>query len=280
MALLAVTLCCLATVGLYQVFVVQSRLRDAELRAERAGYTREDFVQHFAAVGVRGEVSSLVYQNLQPWSPSCDIPILPADLLEDHFGMVVHEEIDDILKACYCREPTREEWGEANTLTRVDEMVHLVDRLYTGMPQTWPAWYQLPWTPAARIFGLAMLVVLIQIVAGGVVRLAGWLFGVNTDRISIWFSIVTAAGIGYCVVYAMYQLHSDRSGREYLISRGFGIIGLAVGATGAAFLYGLVVSLPGVMSHLGLLVWIALVIPFELLVFILVARAIEHRNGS
>jgi hypothetical protein len=110
------------------------------LKQERPDDTRAQFIDWFVARGVRASVAGAVYDYVQQRCPVPDVPLLPEDPLERVSGIVVHEEIDDILHALGYRELEDSEWDaldwDALGLPPPSEpdapvaaLVHLVDAL-------------------------------------------------------------------------------------------------------------------------------------------------------
>jgi hypothetical protein len=80
------------------------------LKQERPNDTRPQFIDWFVARGVRASVAGAVYDHVQQHCSVPDIPLLPDDPLERVSGIVVHEEIDDILHALGYRTLEDSEW--------------------------------------------------------------------------------------------------------------------------------------------------------------------------
>jgi hypothetical protein len=110
------------------------------LKRERPDATREQFTAWFAERGVEPSVATTVYDYVQG---RCDIPgfpLAPDDPLERVCDIVVHEELDDILRAMGYQPLEDSEWdvldwdalglpppSEPNA--PVASLVHLVDAL-------------------------------------------------------------------------------------------------------------------------------------------------------
>ena len=173
--LLAMFFAVLAAAALFAAYVLLQILPRRELErlaAGRAGYTRDDFLNHFQSMGLRREAVERAWEVLQGWLPGRGFPVLPEDELEGRLGITVHEEIDEILKDCFCREPADEEWEQANNLRTVEDFVVLVDHLYTGEPQEWTVWNQQPLTWRQRVI---VALVALPIIAIPVVALYGYI---------------------------------------------------------------------------------------------------------
>lgn len=94
----------------YQRQERQRRAYVTRLRQERSDATREQFVAWFVTRGVRATVAEAVYDYVQQRCPLPDVPLLPDDPLERVSGIVVHEEIDEILHALGYAELEDSEW--------------------------------------------------------------------------------------------------------------------------------------------------------------------------
>ncbi len=81
-----------------------------QLKQERPDDTRAQFIDWFVARGVRASVAGAVHDYVQQRCPVPDVPLHPDDPLERVSGIVVHEEIDDILHALGYPELQDSEW--------------------------------------------------------------------------------------------------------------------------------------------------------------------------
>jgi hypothetical protein len=111
------------------------------LKEERPNDTRAQFIDWFAARGVSASVAEAVYEYVQQRCSVPDVPLLPDDPLERISGIVVHEEIDDILHALGYRELEDSEWDAldwdalglpppSEPEAPVASLVYLVDALH------------------------------------------------------------------------------------------------------------------------------------------------------
>ena len=109
-------------------------------KQDRPNNTRPQFIDWFVERGLRASVAGAVYDEVQQRCPVPDAPLRPDDPLERVSGIVVHEEIDDILHALGYRELEESEWDtldwDAFGLPPPSEpdapiaaLVHLVDAL-------------------------------------------------------------------------------------------------------------------------------------------------------
>jgi hypothetical protein len=141
-------LACGAVVAIIVVvaFVSHRRQRQTRLdyltrlKRERSDFTREQFASWFAERGVEPGVAAVVYEYVQEHCDIPDFPLAPDDPLERVCDVVVHEEIDDILRAMGYQPLEEREWdvldwdalglpppSEPNA--PVASLVHLVDAL-------------------------------------------------------------------------------------------------------------------------------------------------------
>lgn len=210
---LAVLFAVLAVAALFAAYIsfqILPRRGVERLAAERAGYIRDDFLSHFQTMELRREAVEQAWEILHGWLPGRGFPVLPEDELESRLGIVVHENVEEILKDCLCREPVDDEWERANNLRTVEEFVVLVDHLYTGEPQEWTVWSQWPVTWRQR--AIAALIAL-PIIAIPVVALLGyinWMVKHDDGRVFIMTGaiVVTIAGI----VVLVLRYATSRSG--------------------------------------------------------------------
>jgi hypothetical protein len=112
-----------------------------QLKQQRPNDTRPQFIDWFVARGVQASVAGAVYDEVQQRCPVPDVPLHPDDPLERISGIVVHEEIDDILHALGYRELEDSEWDAldwdalglpppSEPSAPVAALVHLVDALH------------------------------------------------------------------------------------------------------------------------------------------------------
>ena len=196
LAILSGVLAIAAMVATYYFLQIRPHREFGQLRVERAGYTPEDFLRHFQAMGLRRETVEVAWEVLQRWLPWGGFPVLPEDELESRLGIVVHEEIDEILVACLCREPTEDEWERLTDLRTVEDLVILVERLYTGEPQEWSIWNQQPLTWRQRIIATLVFLPIFAILA---IALFGYVYWfVKFDNLSAIF-VTAAIGLAIAV---------------------------------------------------------------------------------
>ena len=111
------------------------------LKQERPDDTRPQFIDWFVTRGVSASVAGAVYDYVQQRSPISDVPLRPDDPLERVSGIVVHEEIDDILHALGYRELEDSEWDAldwdalglpppSEPDAPISALVHLIDALH------------------------------------------------------------------------------------------------------------------------------------------------------
>jgi hypothetical protein len=101
--------------GWYASYRYRQRQRLAyleRLRQTRPNATRDQFVDWFAERGVRASVAATVYDELQRRCGVPDFPLAPDDPLERVCGVVVHEELDDLLHAMGYQALEDSEWEE------------------------------------------------------------------------------------------------------------------------------------------------------------------------
>jgi hypothetical protein len=97
----------------YLSYLRQTRQRQAylaRLKQERPDDTRAQFIDWFVARGLRASVAGAVYDYVQQRCSVPEIPLRPDDRLEYVSDIVVHEEIDDILRELGYPELEGSEW--------------------------------------------------------------------------------------------------------------------------------------------------------------------------
>lgn len=191
-----------AVAGAYLLFELLPRRAFERLEAARAGYTREDFFQHFEGMGLRPEAVERAWETLQVWLPWPGFPMRPDDELERQLGIAVHEEIDEILQGCLCREPRDDEWEQANALRTVEDFVVLVDRLYVGSPQEWEFWRPPAWSWRARAIVLLVYTLLLILPALAMFGFGLWLYR-HEDRMVFAATAAIGLAIATVVILAM-----------------------------------------------------------------------------
>lgn len=210
LAILSGVLAIAAMAGAYYFLQIRPYREFGRLRAERAGYTREDFSLHFEAMGLRREAVEQARDVIHGWLPWGGFPVLPEDELESRLGIVVHEEIDEILKACHCREPTNEEWERMNDLRTVGDLIILVDHLYSGEPQEWSSWNPQPSTWRQRIVAGLVFLLIFAILAMGLFGFVYWFVKFdNRSAIIVTGAIGLVIAVGVVVVMRTATSRTD-----------------------------------------------------------------------
>lgn len=95
-------------------------------------WTREDFLRSFQDQGLRREAAHVALEYLQAQFPERGFPALPADRLDDLYGIVAPEEMDEIIAACGCRELTNEDYEQIDQPETVADLVRVINRQYIG----------------------------------------------------------------------------------------------------------------------------------------------------
>lgn len=191
-----------AVAGAYLLFELLPRRAYQRLAAVRAGYAREDFFRHFEGMGLRPEAVEQAWETLQIWLPWPGFPMQPDDDLEGRLGIAVHEEIDEILQGCLCREPVGDEWELTDDLRTVEDFVVLVDRLYVGTPQEWELWRPPAWSWRVRAVVLLVYTLLLILPALALFGFGLWLYR-HEDRMAFVATAAIGLAIATAVVIAM-----------------------------------------------------------------------------
>jgi hypothetical protein len=107
--------------------------RAKRLKAERPGYTRDDFIRHFTDQGVPESLVAKVYETLQfsGYHHTPHFPVMPGDNLYDVYTIEFDcsDVIEDLMKHFCGRTVPHSEWDEWPEMT-VESMVHFMTRYY------------------------------------------------------------------------------------------------------------------------------------------------------